>query len=183
MMLVNLLSIFLMLVPGDSHDALLEKLAIKSASLFPIIEAVDLYCGSGMDGDIPLRYPIHEKRRISSAYGYRSDPLTGKRSFHSGIDYACDLATPVRATARGKVIFVGRRGGYGKCIEVKHKYGFTTLYGHLSGYYVKNGSTVFPGQVIGFVGTTGRSTGYHLHYEVRKNNRVIEPLFLNLWIR
>ena len=89
------------------------------------------------------------------------------------------MATTVHAAASGEVIFVGFRGGYGKCIEIKHKYGFSTVYGHLSEYYIKKGMYVRMGQIIGFVGTTGRSTGYHLHYEVRKNNRVIEPLFVS----
>lgn len=179
--MVNLLSTLFMLA-GIVPGSLLEELAMKSTSLFPIMEVIDLYCEVGMDEDIPVRYPIRESRRVSSSYGFRTDPFTHKRKYHSGIDYACDLATTVHAAARGKVVFVGQRGGYGKCIEVQHRYGFSTIYGHLSEYYVTEGIYILRGQVIGFVGTTGRSTGYHLHYEVRKNHRVVEPLFINnLW--
>ncbi|MEG0580231.1 MAG: M23 family metallopeptidase, partial [Niameybacter sp.] len=85
----------------------------------------------------------------------------------------------VHASASGTVIFVGNRGGYGKCVEIKHRYGYSTIYAHLSGYYVKIGMSIPSGKIIGFVGTTGRSTGYHLHYEVRKNNKVVKPLFIN----
>lgn len=180
-MLLNLLPTILLLI-GSVPGSLLEELAMKSTSLFPIIEVIDLYFEAGMDSDIPIRYPIKESRRVSSSYGYRSDPFTGRRKFHSGIDYACNLATTVHATATGDVVYAGRRGGYGKCIEIRHKYGFSTVYGHLSEYYIKVGMRVHAGQVIGFVGTTGRSTGYHLHYEVRKSNRVVEPLFIKLWI-
>jgi murein DD-endopeptidase MepM/ murein hydrolase activator NlpD len=174
-----LLSIIL-LFSGSSHS-LLEELAIKSTSLFPIMKVVDLYVQAGMIEDIPLVHPLREVRRISSPYGYRIDPFTRERKFHSGIDYACDLATTVHATANGIVIFVGIRGGYGRCIEVRHKYGFSTLYAHLSGYYITPGMSITVGRVIGFVGSTGRSTGNHLHYEVRKNNRVVKPLFFSSW--
>ena len=159
--------------------SLLEELAVKSKSLYPVMGVVDLYQKANMLDRIPLHCPIKDKRRVSSRYGYRKDPFTGKYKFHAGIDYACDLATTVHAAASGEVKFVGFRGGYGKCIEIKHKYGFSTIYGHLSEYYIKKGMYVRMGQIIGFVGTTGRSTGYHLHYEVRKNNRVIEPLFVS----
>lgn len=163
---------------------LLEELATKAASLSPIMEVINLYCENNMIDDIPLFSPLKEKHRISSDFGFRIDPFTKKRKFHSGIDYACELATTVHAAASGQVIFIGNRGGYGKCVIIKHQYGFTSIYGHLSEYYVKEGMLVRPRQVIGFVGTTGRSTGYHLHYEVRKNNKVIKPLFINrIWDR
>lgn len=157
---------------------LLQELATKAKSLFPIIQVADLYCSSGMIDELPVRLPIIDKRRVSSPYGTRIDPFTKKAKFHSGIDYACELATTVHASASGEVIYVGIRGGYGKCIEIKHRYGFHTIYAHLSGYYVVKGSFVPAGKVIGFVGSTGRSTGYHLHYEVRKNNIVVKPLFI-----
>jgi len=146
------------------------------------MKVVDLYIRAGMYEDLPIQKPIREYRRISSPYGWRKDPFTGQRKFHSGIDYACELATTVHATAAGIVIYVGPKGGYGKCIIIKHKYGFSTLYAHLSGYYVSRGMMVQAGKVVGFVGSTGRSTGNHLHYEVRKNNKVIKPLFIKAWI-
>ena len=137
----------------------------------------DLYFSAGILDYLPLRIPV-VGGRVSSPYGYRKDPLTGKGRFHAGLDYACELATTVHASAAGVVCFVGHRGGYGKCVEVKHRYGFSSIYAHLSGYYVRPGESIPAGKIIGFVGTTGRSTGYHLHYEVRKNNRVIKPLFI-----
>lgn len=162
---------------GSLPVSLLEELAIKSKSLFPIIEVVDMYESAGMLNYIPVRLPVRDIHRISSPYGFRTDPFTGKRKYHSGIDYVCELATTVHATADGTVSFVGNKGGYGKCVEIRHRYGFSTIYAHLSGYYVHSGMSVTVGKIIGFVGTTGRSTGYHLHYEVRKNNRVVKPLF------
>lgn len=159
--------------------SLLEELAVRSNSLSPILEMADLYLAAGILDYLPLRQPVREARRISSPYGLRQDPFTGKRKYHSGIDYACELATAVHATAGGTITFVGSRGGYGKCIEISHRYGFSSVYAHLSGYYVVKGTYVPAGKVIGFVGSTGRSTGYHLHYEVRKNGRIVKPLFIN----
>lgn len=175
--MINL--ILILFLYGSVPVSLLEELAVKSKSLAPILEVADMYISAGMVNSLPLRQPVREVRRISSPYGLRKDPFTGKGKFHSGIDYACDLATTVHATADGTVSFVGTRGGYGKCVEIRHRYGFSTIYAHLSGYYVQKGTNVIAGKVIGFVGTTGRSTGYHLHYEVRKSNRVVKPLFMN----
>lgn len=170
--------LYAVLIAGSVQITLLQELATKARSLFPIIKVADLYCSSGMINELPVRLPIIDKRRVSSPYGTRVDPFTGKSKFHSGIDYACELATTVHASADGEVLYVGNRGGYGQCIELRHRYGFTTIYAHLSGYYVKKGMLITAGKVIGFVGSTGRSTGYHLHYEVRKDNRVVKPLFI-----
>lgn len=174
--MIKLLAI-LMLLSGSVPVSLLEELAIKSRTLAPIVEVADPYFSAGILDYLPLRIPV-VGGRVSSPYGYRKDPLTGKGRFHAGLDYACELATTVHASAAGVVCFVGHRGGYGKCVEVKHRYGFSSIYAHLSGYYVRTGESIPAGKIIGFVGTTGRSTGYHLHYEVRKNNRVIKPLFI-----
>lgn len=178
--------LLILFIYGSVPVSLLEKLAVKSTTLSPILEVVDIYAAAGLLDYLPIRLPVQEVRRISSPYGYRKDPFTNKSKFHSGIDYACDLATTVHATADGTVCFVGRRGGYGQCIEIRHRYGFSTIYAHLSRYYVHTGMIVPAGKVIGFVGKTGRSTGYHLHYEVRKNNQVVKPLFINssyIWKR
>lgn len=170
-----LLIIYLLAVPLN----LLQELAEKASTLSPIMEVIDLYSESGMTDELPVLRPVPlSVARISSPYGYRKDPFTGKGKFHTGIDYACSLATTVVASASGKVVHVGRKGGYGKCIIIQHRYGFRTLYAHLAEYYVQEGVVVDAGKVIGFVGTTGRSTGYHLHYEVRKNNKPIKPMFL-----
>lgn len=118
----------------------------------------------------PLLQPIRGKIKVSSKFGTRRDPFHGRRAFHSGIDFKSKTGTPVRATGAGKVIFAGRRGGYGNSIEIRHTNGITTRYGHLSKIFVHNGATVEAGQNIGAVGATGRATGPHLHYEVRNDD-------------
>lgn len=120
---------------------------------------------------IPMERPVLGKNWVASRYGYRRDPFTGRRAFHSGYDYAAKAGTPVIAAAAGVVIYAGRRGNYGKVIEVYHGGGVSSLYGHLSDYSVASWQYVRRGEVIGEVGSTGRSTGPHLHYELRINNR------------
>jgi murein DD-endopeptidase MepM/ murein hydrolase activator NlpD len=90
-------------------------------------------------------------------------------------DIAAELASTVHAAADGKVIYSGRKGGYGYCVMIRHAYGFVTLYGHLSACYVPEGEEVRSGKVIGFIGSSGKSTGNHLHYEVRKYGRPVRP--------
>ena len=138
--MIKLLAI-LMLLSGSVPVSLLEELAIKSRTLAPIVEVADLYFSAGILDYLPLRIPV-VGGRVSSPYGYRKDPLTGKGRFHAGLDYACELATTVHASAAGVVCFVGHRGGYGKCVEVKHRYGFSSIYAHLSGYYVRTGESI-----------------------------------------
>ncbi len=128
----------------------------------------------------PMGYP--RLSSITSAFGYRSNPFDSESAeLHPGIDFKGQKGDPVKTTADGKVIFTGWKGGYGNCIIVKHKNDFETLYGHLSHINVKEGQEVSTGDVIGKVGSTGRSTGAHLHYEVRKNGKPINPVkFLTL---
>lgn len=109
--MIKLLAI-LMLLSGSVPVSLLEELAIKSRTLAPIVEVADLYFSAGILDYLPLRIPV-VGGRVSSPYGYRKDPLTGKGRFHAGLDYACELATTVHASAAGVVCFVGHRGGYG----------------------------------------------------------------------
>lgn len=114
--------------------------------------------------------------RLSSTFGYRIHPITKKKKFHSGVDLAAQYATTVHATADGTVIFAGNTRGYGKKVVVAHRYGFVTCYAHLTYIYTVIGRRVKKGQCIGFVGSTGLSTGNHLHYEVIKNKVFINPL-------
>lgn len=107
---------------------------------------------------------------ISSPFGFRQSPFSDKQEFHSGVDIAAHKGTPVMATANGTVTFAGYKGSYGKAISINHGFGIMTRYGHLSSFHVKKGQQVLRGDVIGEVGTTGRSTGPHLHYEVRLND-------------
>jgi murein DD-endopeptidase MepM/ murein hydrolase activator NlpD len=94
---------------------------------------------------------------------------------HTGIDFGGKMGTPLYATASGKVIQAGNRGDYGLCVEVDHGLGFTTLYAHLSKINVKKGDIIEEGTKVGLAGSTGRSTGVHLHYELRHNNRALNP--------
>ena len=111
----------------------------------------------------------------TSSYGYRRDPFNGALAFHSGIDFRGAYGQAILAAAPGKIIYVGDRQGYGKVVEIDHGKGLTTLYAHLSGYGIKAGQKVTRGQAIARMGSTGRSTGTHLHFEVRVNGAVVNP--------
>ena len=115
---------------------------------------------------------------LSSGYGNRSDPFTGQPDFHAGLDISADKGTPVRAPADGVVELAAYNGNYGNCIMISHGYGIGTRFGHLSGYAVGVGQKVRRGDVIGYVGSTGRATSSHLHYEILLNGSPINPLRL-----
>ena len=123
---------------------------------------------------IPLGPPVWG--RITSRFGYRRDPFSGRYEFHDGVDIRAPWGTPVRATAEGKVIYAGWKAGYGKTVIIKHAFGFRTLYAHMSKIKVKPGRWVKSGQIIGYVGSTGKSTGPHVHYEVWRHSRKQNPL-------
>ena len=112
---------------------------------------------------------------ISSGFGLRKDPFSDKKKFHKGIDIACPIGTPVKAAAGGKVIFVGSKDGYGKTVVLEHRNGYRTLYAHLSNFKVKEGDVVSQGEAIALSGNTGRSSGPHLHFEVRRQGQVERP--------
>jgi murein DD-endopeptidase MepM/ murein hydrolase activator NlpD len=113
---------------------------------------------------------------VSSPFGWRRDPFTGRRRFHEGLDITNRCGTPVVAPADGIVVFAGRHGGYGNVIYISHGFGISTRYGHLHKITVKVGQHVQRGDIIGEIGSTGRSTGPHLHYEVRVNNKPVNPI-------
>lgn len=113
---------------------------------------------------------------ISSWYGRRVSPFHGRRRFHFGVDIANDPGTPIWATADGTVRYAGWRGRYGQLVEVDHGYGYVTYYGHAIHITVKLGDRVRRGQIIAYMGSTGSSTGSHIHYEVWRNGRRINPL-------
>lgn len=115
---------------------------------------------------------------LTSSFGSRSDPVTGEPEQHAGLDISADRGTPVHATADGTVEAAGYNGGYGNCILLDHGFGISTRYGHLSGYAVSTGQVVKRGQVIGYVGSTGHTTGAHLHYEILMNGEPVNPLRL-----
>ena len=124
---------------------------------------------------IPMSQPIEVEHFLTSAYGSRKDPFTRRPSFHEGMDISSYHKAPILATADGVVSFVGRKGGFGRVIEIDHGYGFKTLYAHLAKAYVKRGQKVEKGHKIGGMGSTGRSTSTHLHYEVHFEGRVYNP--------
>ncbi|MCM8558498.1 M23 family metallopeptidase [Sphingomicrobium sediminis] len=125
---------------------------------------------------VPSAMPVNDAR-LTSSYGTRRDPFRGRRSNHKGIDLAGPVGTPILSTADGRVVRAGwNSGGYGNLIEIDHGNGITTRYAHLSKVQVKRGDRVLRGEQIGKMGSTGRSTGSHLHYEVRIDGRAVNPI-------
>jgi murein DD-endopeptidase MepM/ murein hydrolase activator NlpD len=123
----------------------------------------------------PVHMPISGNYRQSSNFGNRKDPFTGGRAFHSGLDFAAATGTIVYSAADGVVSFVGNRSGYGKVVEVRHPNGLVTRYAHLSAQLAHEGQAVTTGTPIAKVGSTGRSTGPHLHFEVRRSDQALDP--------
>jgi murein DD-endopeptidase MepM/ murein hydrolase activator NlpD len=127
-------------------------------------------------GNVPIRKPVTGEPDLSSGFGMRIDPFLRSPAMHTGLDMRAETGDPVRATANGTVTIAGWQGGYGKMVEIDHGNGLATRYGHLSSIDVEVGKSVRSGQVIGKVGTTGRSTGPHLHYETRIEGDAVDPL-------
>jgi murein DD-endopeptidase MepM/ murein hydrolase activator NlpD len=124
----------------------------------------------------PSLWPTHGW--LTGYFGGRSDPFTGEPAYHQGLDISTDKGQPVVATADGAVESASYNGDYGNLIVLEHGFGLMTRYGHLSGFAVKPGQTVKRGDVIGYVGSTGRATGAHVHYEILVNGKLINPLLL-----
>jgi murein DD-endopeptidase MepM/ murein hydrolase activator NlpD len=124
---------------------------------------------------VPVRKPIMGEIDLSSGFGVRSDPFLGRPAMHTGLDFRSSTGDPVRATATGVVESAGWSGGYGKMVEIDHGNGFSTRYGHMSEIEAKVGQHIKIGQIIGRVGSTGRSTGPHLHYETRIDGEAVDP--------
>ena len=133
---------------------------------------------------VPLRKPVAGEIDMSSPFGVRMDPFLHRPAMHTGLDMRGDIGEPAHATADGRVTIAGRDGGYGNMVEINHGNGFATRYGHLSEIDVKVGQTVHVGQMIGRIGSTGRSTGPHLHYETRIDGEAVDPQkFLRAGVR
>ena len=124
---------------------------------------------------LPVGHPVEGQTYKTSTYGLRKDPFTKRPTFHPGVDMAGQRGTPVIATADGKVISAGRNGGYGKSVKIDHGHGFITRYGHMHKLNVKRGQIVKKGDKLGGMGSTGRSSGTHLHYEVIFQGRTYDP--------
>jgi murein DD-endopeptidase MepM/ murein hydrolase activator NlpD len=143
-------------------------LLMFAAVCFPIRKAISLPANSYV---FPVVYP-----RLSSSFGMRKHPIWKVSRHHSGIDLAAPIGSFVRAISSGLVIFSDPHGGYGNLIVIAHKNGITSHYGHLEKMRVNPGDRVVAGQIIGTVGTTGHSTGPHLHFEIRKSGKPLNPV-------
>ena len=158
-------------------DIISKELVVQSKSLDEIAKlAKD---NEKLLAAIPAIQPVKNEdlRQMASGFGYRSDPFTKIRKFHAGMDFSARTGTPIYATGDGVVsVADNRMSGYGNRIIVRHGYGYETLYAHLSKFKVRPGQRVKRGDVIGYVGSTGRSEAPHLHYEVHKNGEVINPI-------
>ncbi len=150
---------------NGSLDPRFERLGISLARMDALERGL-----AGIPQFLPARLEF-----ISSGFGYRSDPFTGGAAFHSGLDFKGPIGAPIYAAARGTVSFAGVRQGYGNCIEISHGNGLLTRYAHMSAFRARVGEQVGTGNVIGAIGNSGRSTGPHLHFEVRINDRPLNP--------
>ena len=157
-------------------DMLEKKLYMQTRSFDEIVELSreqdnKLAC-------IPSIQPVSNKdlKRTASGYGYRSDPIYHVSTFHHGMDFACDTGTPVYATGNGKVVYAKWKTGFGHLVEIDHGYGYRTRYAHLSKILVKEGQHVVRSEEIGLAGSTGKSTGPHVHYEVWIGDHDVNPI-------
>ncbi len=158
-------------------DRLAKQLYIQSKSFDEIIELAKQK--EQMLAAIPAIQPVSNKdlKRMASGYGMRIDPHYKTPAFHAGMDFTAPTGTPIYATGDGTVIRADRASrGYGNHVRIDHGFGYTTLYAHMSKTNVKVGSEVKRGEIIGYVGNTGKSVGPHLHYEVRKNDKPVNPI-------
>ena len=154
---------------SQEFDQAADKLAERRQSLAELEKWVSLV--RSRFAQTPSTWPIYG--RITSGFGYRVYPWHGT---HTGVDIAGHYGAPVRATAGGVVSFVGWRTGYGKVVEIDHGYGVSTLYGHNSAFAVQVGQRVNRGQIVSYIGMTGWTTGPHVHYEVRRGDRPVNPM-------
>ncbi|MDR0988939.1 MAG: M23 family metallopeptidase [Prevotellaceae bacterium] len=166
------------LVINTTHklDMLAKQLYIQSGSFDQVVELCRNH--DQMLQCIPAIQPISNKdlKHTASGYGMRVDPIYGTRKFHEGMDFSAHPGTEVYATGNGTVVKVGWETGYGNLIVVDHGFGYETRYGHLKTYRTRVGKKVIRGEVIGEVGSTGKSTGPHLHYEVRIKGQAVNPV-------
>ena len=159
-------------------DRLSKSLVIQSKSFDEVLKLAKNK--SKMMSSIPAVQPIRNKdlTRMASGYGIRTDPILKIKRMHFGVDFTAPTGTEIYATGNGKVRTVkASKSGFGKHVIIDHGYGYQTIYGHLIKFNVKPGQKVKRGDIIGYVGNTGRSTGPHLHYEVKKRGRNVNPAY------
>jgi len=125
---------------------------------------------------VPLGLPLKTSFRLTSGFGSRNDPINGRYKMHEGQDLAGDYGDPAYSTAEGTVTYAGWENGYGRLVKIRHAFGIETRYGHLSAINVTVGQKVSRGEKIGDMGNSGRSTGTHLHYEVRLSGTAVNPM-------
>jgi murein DD-endopeptidase MepM/ murein hydrolase activator NlpD len=154
--------------PDDNQESLRANLLLKE------LDRVNLYRLAAFK--TPFATPVHSKFRFTSGFGNRRDPKHGGYRMHSGVDFAAPRGTPIYATADGVVKFAKWGNGYGRLIKIQHALGYETRFAHLNRIRVKEGQRVSRGDLIGDMGTTGRSTGVHLHYEVRIGGKAVNPM-------
>ncbi len=150
---------------GEALDPRFERLGVSLARMNALEQVLE---------GVPQVVPASEAS-ISSGFGYRRDPFNGGGAMHSGLDFKGPVGSPIHAAAKGTVSFVGWKSGYGKTVEIDHGNGLMTRYAHMSRFDSEVGEEVEAGRLIGGIGSTGRSTGPHLHFEVRINNRAVNP--------
>jgi murein DD-endopeptidase MepM/ murein hydrolase activator NlpD len=160
--------------PEDTFGVLRDMLGALDSRLRSVRNVVDRR--EALAHATPSIWPAHGW--LTGYKGGRSDPFTGEAGYHQGIDISTDKGQPVYATADGTVASASYSGDYGNLIILQHGFGLSTRYGHLSAFTAQTGQKVRRGQVIGYVGSTGRSTGAHLHYEILANGQVLDPLQL-----
>jgi len=158
--------------PEDTFGLLRDLLQGIESRLRLVSSGVDRR--NALAAATPSLWPTHGW--LSSGTGGRTDPFTGEADFHPGLDISADRGTPVYATADGVVTQAAYNGAYGNLIVIDHQFGVETRYGHLSAFRTQRGQAVKRGDLIGLVGSTGRATGPHLHYEVRVNGRILNPM-------
>ena len=167
----------LMINTSKKIDQLTKQLYLQSKSFDEVIDLAKNK--SNMLASIPAIQPVANKdlKRMASGYGYRIHPIYKTRKMHYGMDFSAKTGTEIYSTGDGVVSKVKRsKRGYGNYVKINHGFGYETLYAHMSKYIVKKGQKVKRGEVIGFVGNSGISTAPHLHYEVRKDNKKINPV-------
>jgi len=160
--------------PDNTFGVLRELLGVLEGRLDSVKRGVEKR--QALASATPSIWPV--PGWLSSNYGNRRDPFTGENDFHPGLDISADYGQPVHATADGTVASAGMNGSYGNLVVIDHGYGITTRYGHLSRFAVSGGESVHRGDVIGYVGSTGRSTSSHLHYEILVNGQLTNPMKL-----
>jgi murein DD-endopeptidase MepM/ murein hydrolase activator NlpD len=157
-----------------SADLMMQEIQLRAGSLQSILRSMEAQ--RVRIAHTPSIWPTNDvRRRITSRYGRRTDPLTKRLRQHSGVDIRADYGSPILSSAAGTVIFSGYHQYLGHCVKVDHGYGLETWYGHMSKRAVEKGDEIARGRVVGKVGSSGRSTGPHIHYEVHVNGKTVDP--------